>query len=128
MVNRVTVVRKTDIKVRGFLSVQEVMLPEFLKSTAWNPTFKWLRYKSNTQIRQSQTEQQCGLRHIVNRTNMFPVIEVMEIKMLRTINVINIFELKTKMLAGVSKENSSWDLFNFCAEIHHVEIFTKNFK
>ena len=37
-VNKVTAVKKTDMKVRAFDSVQEVILPESLKSTALNPT------------------------------------------------------------------------------------------
>ena len=117
-VNRVTAVRKTDIKVRAFLSVQEVMLLKFLKSTAWNPTFSGSdtipTHRSDKARPNSNVfdgESKCGLRHIVNRIIIFPGVAVMEIKMLRTINVINIFELKTKMLVGVSKQNSSWDLF-----------------
>ena len=98
--------RKTDIKVRAFLSVQEVIT---FSGSDKSSTHRSDKARTNSNV--FEAECKCGLRHIVNKTNMFPVAAVMEIKMLRTINVINIFELKTKMLVGVSKQNSSWDLF-----------------
>jgi len=105
----VTVVRKIDIKVRVFVSVQEVILPEFLKSTARNPTFSG---SDITPIQRSDKarpnsnvfvgECKCGLRHIVTRTNTFPIVAVIEVKVLKTINVIKIFGLMTKTFADIS--------------------------
>ena len=39
------------------------------------------------------------------------MVAVIEVKVLRTINVIKIFGLTTKMLADLSQLNSSWDEF-----------------
>ena len=69
-------------------------------------------------------ECKCGLRHIVTRTNKFPIIAVIEIKILGAIHkIIKIIELKTKrysiavqLLGGVRS----------VAEIHFIEISAMN--
>ena len=48
-----------------------------------------------------EDEWKFGLRYIVTRTNKFPIVAAMEIKVLRTIDVIKIFGLTSKMLAGI---------------------------
>jgi len=103
----VTTVRNVDIRVLAFTSVQEVILMEFVKSTAWNPTFSGSdtipthrsdKARPNSNVFEGVCK--CGLRHIVARTDKFPIVAVMEIKVLRTINVTKIFEWSTKMLGG----------------------------
>jgi len=105
----VTVVRKRDIKVRAFVSVQEEILPEFLKSIARNPTFNGSdispthrsdKARPNSNVFEEVCK--CGLRHIVTRTNKFPIVAVIEVKVLRTISAIKIFGSITKMLADIS--------------------------
>ena len=107
-VNRVTAVRNVDTKVRAFSRVHEVILLEFLKSTAWNPMLSGSDTSPTNRSDKARPnsnvfEEECkfGLRHIVTRTNKFPIVAVMEIKVFRTINVINIFELSAKMFAGI---------------------------
>lgn len=79
-------VRIVDIRVLRFTSVQEVM-SDSLKSAAWNPTLSGsdtipthrsdkARLNSNV----FEGECGCGLRHIVTRTNRFPIVAVMQIK------------------------------------------------
>ena len=46
-------------------------------------------------------ERKFGPCHTVARTNKFPIVAAMEIKVLRTIDVIKIFGLTSKMLAGI---------------------------
>jgi len=79
-----------------------------LKCTAWNPTFSGSdmspthrsdKARLNSNVLEGECK--CGLCHIVTRTNKFPIVAVMEIKVLTTINVIKNFALKVKMPGGI---------------------------
>ena len=72
-------------------------------------------------------ECKCGLRNIVTRTNKFPIVAVIEVKVLKTIKVIKIFGLTTKILADISQLNSSWDFIPLVRSTA-VEISEMNFE
>ena len=73
-------------------------------------------------------ECKCGLRNIVTRTNKFPIVAVIEVKVLKTIKVIKIFGFTTKILADISQLNNSWDLFIPLVRCTAVEISEMNFE
>ena len=112
-----------------------VSLPEFLISTAWNPTFSGsditpIHRSDKARPKSNVFAEQCkfGLRHIVTRTNKFPIVAVIEVKVLRTIKVIKIFGLTTKMLADISQLNSFWDAFIPLLRSTAVEMSEMNFE
>ena len=61
------------------------------------------------------------------KTNKFPIVAVIEVKVLKTIKVIKIFGFTTKILADISQLNSSWDFIPLVRSTA-VEISKINFE